>query len=109
MSLCFLCLKHKDTKHEIWVFACPAGHRGRLIAAGYGVCPECGYDFPPPERQQHEPKASTVGVLSGQVVDTEYRVLNVLYHVHTKRGADANAPKTMRVNYKVGLYQWQSE
>jgi len=48
-------------------------------------------------------------VLSGQVVDTEYRVLDVLYHVHTKRGADESDPKTMRVDYKVGFYQWKSE
>ena len=42
-----------------------------LIAAGYAVCPCCGYEFPPPDRQQHDAKASEARILSGQVTDTE--------------------------------------
>ncbi|MFN7429950.1 MAG: DEAD/DEAH box helicase family protein, partial [bacterium] len=30
-----------------------------LIAAGYQTCPQCGHQFPEPNRQQHEAKAST--------------------------------------------------
>ncbi len=38
-----------------------------VIAAGFGRCPQCGYEFPPPDRQKHDAKASEAGVLSGQV------------------------------------------
>lgn len=80
-----------------------------LIAAGYAVCPDCGYEFPPPERQQHEATASTEGILSGQVSTTRYPVQEVCYAVHQKRGAPDDAPKTMRVDYRVGFNHWQSE
>ena len=58
-----------------------------VIAAGYARCPECAYAFPPPERRKHDPRAATAGVLSGQVTDTEYEVLDVRYSVHIKRDA----------------------
>jgi len=80
-----------------------------LIAAGYAVCPDCGYEFPPPDRQKHDAKASEAGILSGQVTDTEYDVQDVTYSVHTKRGAPEDAPKTFRVDYRLGLTHWQSE
>jgi DNA repair protein RadD len=80
-----------------------------LIAAGYARCPECGYEFPPPERQKHEAQASEAGILSGQLTDTKYDVLDVHYSIHTKRFADASDPKTMRVDYRLGLSHWQSE
>jgi len=86
---------------------CPECHV--VIAAGYARCPDCGYEFPPPERQKHDARASTAGVLSDQVVDTEYEVLDVRYSVHTKRDAPPDAPKTMRVDYRLGLNHWQSE
>ena len=34
---------------------------------------------------------------------------DVVYHVHTKRGADESTPKTMRVEYRLGLDYWVSE
>ena len=80
-----------------------------VIAAGYSVCPDCGYSFPPPDRKQHEAKASDAGVLSDQVTDTEYEVRDVIYRVHQKRDAPPDAPKTMRVDYMIGLDHWQSE
>ena len=80
-----------------------------VIAAGYGTCPECGYEFPPPERQKHESKASDAGILSDQVSDTKYEVMDISYSVHTRRDAPEDAPKTMRVDYRLGLSQWQSE
>jgi len=86
---------------------CPECHA--VIVAGYATCPECGYVFPPPERQRHDAKASEAGILSGQVTDTEYEVHDVTYRVHTKRGAPPDAPKTMRVDYRLGLDHWQSE
>jgi DNA repair protein RadD len=86
---------------------CPECHA--LIAAGYSACPECGYEFPAREKANHDAEASTEGVLSGQVVNQRYTVRDTFYSVHTKRGADPSAPRTMRVDYKVGWHQYQSE
>lgn len=86
---------------------CPQCHS--VIAAGYVVCPDCGYQFPPPERQKHEGEASTAGILSGEVTTTEYPVQDVLYGVHVKRGAPENHPRTLRVDYQIGLNQFISE
>lgn len=80
-----------------------------LIAAGYSVCPECGFEFPPPDRRKHEAKASQTGVLSGEATDVRYDVLDVRYSVHLKRDADEGTPRTMRVEYRLGLDHWQSE
>ena len=80
-----------------------------VVAAGFRRCPDCGYEFPPPERQRHERKATTAGVLSGQVTSTKYEVTDVYFSVHTKRGASPEAPKTMRVDYQIGFNQYQSE
>jgi len=80
-----------------------------VIAAGYARCPQCGYEFPPPERQKHEAKPSEGGILSGQVTTTVYPVRDVFYGVHTKRGAGDSAPKSMRVDYKVGWHDYKSE
>ena len=48
-------------------------------------------------------------MLSGQVTDVEYEVRDIIYRVHTKRGAPPEAPRTMRVDYRLGLDHWQSE
>jgi len=48
-------------------------------------------------------------VLSGQVNDTEYEVFDVRYSVHTKRDAPPDAPKTMRVEYRIGQFTSVSE
>lgn len=86
---------------------CPKCHA--LIAAGYSSCPDCGYEFPAHERTNHDAEASTEGVLSGQVTNERILVRDVFYTVHTKRGADEDAPKTMRVDYKVGWHEYKSE
>jgi DNA repair protein RadD len=80
-----------------------------VIAAGFARCPQCGHEFPPPERKQHDAKASEAGILSGQVTTTKYDVEDMLYGVHTKRGASAEAPKTLRVDYRVGWHEYKSE
>jgi DNA repair protein RadD len=80
-----------------------------VIAAGYAVCPDCGYEFPPPDRNPHESEASSASVLSGEITNTVYEVQDVTYYVHTKRGADEDAPKTMRVEYQVGFNEFVSE
>lgn len=80
-----------------------------LIAMGYATCPECGYEFPPPERNAHEATADASGILTGQVTINEYEVRNVYYCVHVKRGAPPDAPRTMRIDYEIGYLQQQSE
>jgi len=75
-----------------------------LIATGYATCPQCGYVFPPPERRMHDPKAGTAGILSDQVEIAEHAVQDVRYSVHEKRDAPPDAPRTMRVEYRIG---WQ--
>ena len=80
-----------------------------LIHAAYATCPECGYEFPPPEKETHDAQASNAGILSGQATDTEYDVSDVYYFVHTKRGADPDHPRTMRVEYRVGFDEYHSE
>ncbi|MCD4823057.1 MAG: DEAD/DEAH box helicase [Phycisphaerae bacterium] len=84
-----------------------------LIHAAYATCPECDYEFPPPEKEKHESKASNAGILSGQITDTQYDVYETTYCVHAKRGAAADHPRTMRVNYRVAkndvFGDWKSE
>lgn len=80
-----------------------------LIACGYSRCPACGYEFPPPQRQRHDARASEAGILSGQVTTTHYAVSDVYYCSHLKRGADDDAPRTLRVDYCVGWHQYRSE
>jgi DNA repair protein RadD len=85
---------------------CPRCHA--LIAAGYQTCPECGHQFPEPNRQQHEATASTEGILSGQTTREEHHVSETTYHVHVKR-SDPAAPLTMRVEYRVGFNRYFRE
>jgi DNA repair protein RadD len=85
---------------------CPRCHA--LIAAGYQVCPECGHQFPDPSKQKHEARASTEGILSGQVTREEHHVSETTYHVHMKR-SDPAAPLTMRVEYRVGFNRYFRE
>jgi DNA repair protein RadD len=86
---------------------CPECHT--VVMAGRAACPDCGYEFPPPERSKHDAKASNAGILSGQVTVETLAVYDVVHSVHTKRGAGDDAPKSLRVDYKVGWHRWKSE
>lgn len=79
-----------------------------LIAAGYQTCPQCGHVFPEPNKQQHEAKATTEGILSGQITRDEHHVSETTYHVHSKR-SDPSAALTMRVEYRVGFNRYFRE
>lgn len=81
-----------------------------LIAAGYQVCPECGYQFPAPEKKPHESEATNAGVLTGQVERETLRVIETAWKMHFKRDdPDGTAPPTMRVEYMCGFNRFQSE
>jgi DNA repair protein RadD len=86
---------------------CPDCHE--IIAAGYAACPACGHDFPDPDRNKHDETASKEGILSDQVTRTQYEVREVMYAVHTKRGAEPGDPRTMRVDYRISFNQYVSE
>jgi DNA repair protein RadD len=80
-----------------------------LTHAAYMTCPECGYEFPPPEKSNITARAESAGVLSGQVGYFDYDVHSVEYSVHHKRGAPDDAPKTMRIEYCTGFNRYESE
>ena len=80
-----------------------------VVHAAYSVCPECGHEFPPPQREKHEREATTAGVLSGEVTETEYQVSEVFYGVHVKRDAPEGHPRSMRVDYRCGFNDYRSE
>jgi len=74
-----------------------------VVFAGVARCPECGFEFPPPE-VKHKSKAGKAGVLSGEVTTTEHTIERTRYYIHEKRN-NPDAPKTMRVEYEAaGLY-----
>lgn len=71
---------------------------GALVHAAYRTCPECGAEFPKPEKK-HATRASDAGVLSTEIEVIEYEVVEVFYNVHVKKGS-TGAPRTMRVSYQ---------
>ncbi|MBI5864931.1 MAG: hypothetical protein HZB38_10585 [Planctomycetes bacterium] len=86
---------------------CPQCHE--IIAAGYGICPGCGHVFPPRENRKHDASASGDGILSDQASRAEYEVEETFYAVHIKRDAPPDAPRTMRVDYRIGFNNHVSE
>ena len=80
-----------------------------VIHAAYATCPECGHEFPPPEKEKHDATAHSGGILSGQVTETEYEVREVFFNVHHKRDAPEDHPRTMRVDYRCGFNDYHSE
>ncbi|UCC31262.1 MAG: DEAD/DEAH box helicase family protein [Phycisphaerales bacterium] len=80
-----------------------------IIAAGYATCPQCEHVFPPRQRQRHAPTASSDGILSDQTTKAKHEVTEVFYNVHLKSGAPPDAPRTMRVDYRIGFNEYVSE
>lgn len=80
-----------------------------LIHAGYAICPECEFVFPPPQSTNMSNTASGEAILSGQASYTDLDVGKVFYSVHRKKSSDDSVPATMRVDYEIGFKQYQSE
>ena len=80
-----------------------------LIHAAYAKCPQCGFEFPPSEKSNLSDKASSAGIISGQIDYTDYDVQDVYYCVHEKRYAEPGTPRTMRVDYQIGFNEFKSE
>lgn len=79
-----------------------------LNVAATRVCAACGFEFPEPEIK-HAIKASKAPVLDEPAEPQTRHVRDVFFHVHTKKGADIDTPKTMRVDYVLGLTESVSE
>ena len=80
-----------------------------LIHAAYAKCPQCGFEFPPSEKSNLSDKASSAGIISGQIDYTDYDVQDVYYCVHEKRHAEPGTPRTMRIDYQIGFDEFKSE
>jgi DNA repair protein RadD len=80
-----------------------------LVAAAYAECPDCSYEFPDRKKPKHDVKAASVDILSKEITTTECEVEEITYSVHQKRGAPEDAPRTMRVDYRIGFHQLRSE
>lgn len=93
---------NKEKDGEAPAKACPECQE--VVPAGYAVCTACGHEFPPPEpTPRHAPTASNAAVLSDDVKPLRYVIDDVGYVVHKKRGADEDAPRSMRVMYYEGM------
>lgn len=80
-----------------------------IVGNGVRVCPDCHYVFPPKDPPEHDRKASDADILSAKATKTTYPVLSTHYYVHWKRGANPDAPRTMRVDYEIEPGRYQSE
>lgn len=77
-----------------------------ITPAFFKFCRACGFEFPRKEDERgpnHESTADEVPITSDHVRPVTYEVSEIAYAEHTKRGADEDAPKTMRVTYYDGL------
>lgn len=70
-----------------------------LLATAVRECPDCGYEFPPPEPAL-EQTASDAAIMSDEKHIDRYEVDKVTYHTHVKM---STGQKSMRVEYWCGL------
>ena len=67
-------------------------------------CAKCGFIFPLPEKESKlNDTASEAGILSGQKTETEYDVLDVYYSIHFKKNYVDGDPRTLKIEYLVGV------
>ena len=74
-----------------------------IIHAAATVCPDCGHAFP--RQITHETQAGDESILSTESTTTWYDVQHTTYAVHTKKDAPPDAPKTMRVEYRISMFK----
>jgi DNA repair protein RadD len=79
-----------------------------IIHASHSNCPDCGYEFPKKD-YSHSAYATDEDILSGEVTIYDAEVTEINYSVHTKKGAKPSDPKTMKVEYRIGLGHSMSE
>lgn len=66
-----------------------------IVGAAYARCPQCGFEFPPPERSTHDTRAANRAILSTDVRTEQLDVLDTVYSVHVGK---SQIP-LMRVDY----------
>jgi DNA repair protein RadD len=90
---------------EAPVRECPECHN--VFPISISRCAECGYVFPVREPEEKEskldPTASKDGILTGQITEKEYPVLNVTYSKHFKRNGSPDDPPTLRIDFEVAV------
>ena len=82
-----------------------------VVHAAYTSCPDCGFEFPPPERDKHNPQASGAGHFVRQnslIPNTKFRMFTIPCTQKQNAPDDAIRDR-MRVDYQLGLNHWQSE
>ena len=79
-----------------------------LVPTATRECPECGHEFPEPERILHAAKATTAEILRTNQLPQSEHVSEVRYREHFKRD-DPDAPPTLRVEYRIGFMRWMRE
>lgn len=100
--------KGKGESNETPIKECAACQE--MVHAAFTVCPACGHEFPEDEwKPKHSAKAAEEAILSEQAEPEAWTVRDVFYHVHTKKDADENAPRSLRVDYMCGIGQRFSE
>lgn len=93
--------KDKPSGGEAVTKCCPRCHS--IVALGVRFCQGCNYEWERAEQEvKHDTHASTAPVLASETWE-EYQVQEVQYFIHSKRGADPDHPRTMRVEYIVSL------
>lgn len=90
---------NKDGKGEAPGKECPECHG--VVHCAVMVCPDCGHEWEK-ALANHDPLAADIGIMSGEVTDTEYEVTGVRYQEWEKRNAP-DAPRTLMVEYQVGF------
>jgi len=75
---------------------CPQCHS--LVPHGVTVCPDCGFEFPIPERKLNLPTADAGRDIVSNNKPEWIEVNSVTYREHEKYG-QPDAPHTLRVNY----------
>jgi DNA repair protein RadD len=75
---------------------CPECHA--IIATGHRACPDCGYEFPPPEIKVTD-SHKEAPLLASQIKPETLTVMSTGYYRHTKAGR----PDSVRIEYACGL------
>lgn len=80
-----------------------------LVPLNAEAC-ECGYEWPrrEEEKPKHAPTAAILPILSTDAV-LDWRSVTRTSYREWEKVSDPTAPRTMRVDYQVGLTKWVSE
>ena len=81
-----------------------------ICHAAIPSCPDCGHNFPERSKQQCDTEPDQNNQIISEVAQIDTRkIYKAEYMVHTKKGADESAPKTLRAIYHYGVGESVSE